>query len=184
MMKMKLLTPSLVVLLFFSGISVSHAEFDKKFWSWVISIDRTKEIEPIKDAVYNEECGECHFAYQPGWLPEASWRKLLNASALEDHFGENAELEEDTLSHILDLAVKGSADKSYSKRSRKMMASLDADKAPIKITAVSYIKDKHHEVSEESIGENRPVSSLSLCDECHQKADEGNFDNDMVMIPK
>ena len=28
------------------------------------------DVGPNTDATYVKECGGCHFAYQPGWLPE------------------------------------------------------------------------------------------------------------------
>ncbi len=177
----KLLLISATLALGLSSIT-SHAN-DDGFFSSFFSLERTNGVEAVSDKDYIEECGSCHFPYQPGLLPEGSWRKLIDAAALEDHFGDNAELDEDVRTHILDVLVKASADKSRYKRSKKIMASLRNGKAPMRIIETPYIKDKHHEIPAKLIKDNPKVKSLSYCDKCHQKADQGNFDDDTVVIP-
>jgi hypothetical protein len=144
---------------------------------------RQKEIVAVDHKPYQEECGACHFAYQPGLLPEKSWRKLLNPEALKNHFGANAELDQDTLSLILEYAVTHAADKSFHKRSRKIAQSTANGDAPIRITDVTYIRRKHHEIPEKMIKGNKDVKSLSYCDTCHTQALKGVFDSDTVNIP-
>jgi hypothetical protein len=149
--------------------------------SW-FSLERKNEIEPVQDQVYQDECGSCHMAYQPGWLPAGSWGKLLDAAALSDHFGENAELPAQTRAHLLDYLVSHAADKSEYKRSRKVMASLKEGDAPLRITEIAYIRRKHHEIPD-SLIKGEKVKSLSYCDACHTKAAMGEYDEDTVVIP-
>ena len=175
------ITLILSAIIFFSGVSVTQAE--ESFTSWLFSFSRQKEVMPVTDTQYNKECSACHIAYQPGLLPEGSWRKLLSAKALEDHFGENAELDEETRKHLLDVLVANSADKSHRKRSKKIMNSLDEGAAPLRIIEIPYIKQKHHEVVEEVVEKSDKIKSLSFCDKCHQKAKEGIYDDDTVVIP-
>ncbi len=181
----KILNTLIVGISFSLGIvSAADAGVDS-FDSWLLSFERYKGVASVTDKVYVEECGACHFAYQPGLLPEASWRKLLDAKALADHFGENAELDEQTRQHLLDVLVTGSAEKSYYKRSKKIMNTLRDTDAPLRITEVPYIKEKHAEVDEEVLkaGKTKKVKSLSYCDKCHQEAKQGVYDDDTVMIP-
>jgi len=180
---MKKFTVLLVIYLtlVFSGIGAVQAE--ESFWSWLISFKRQKGIAVIKDEIYNEECSACHFAYQPGLLPERSWRRLLTAKALEDHFGENAELDDETRLHIIDVVVKNASDKSYYKRAKKIRISIPKDEAPMRITKVPYIKEKHHEVTEEVLATSTKIKTLSFCDKCHQLAEKGIYDDDTVVIP-
>jgi hypothetical protein len=173
----------LSALLCASSVPVSYAdEGSDGMSSWLSIFSRKKEIEPVTDPVYIKECGSCHFAYQPGWLPQDSWRKLLDAKALTDHFGEEAELPEQTRQHILDYALSHAADKSRYKRSKKIMASLNKGEVPMRITEVAYIRRKHHEIPADLIKGDK-VKSLSFCDACHTKAAEGTFDADTVDIP-
>lgn len=144
---------------------------------------RQKEINPVNNKQYKDECGSCHFAYQPGLLPSKSWEKLLNEKALADHFGENAELDKEVLAPIYDFVMANAADKSYYKRARKITNSTDGLEAPLRITEVRYIKRKHHEIPERMIKGNKDVKSLSYCDACHTQADKGVFDEDTVRIP-
>lgn len=144
---------------------------------------RQKEIVPVDNKQYKEECGSCHFAYQPGLLPGKSWEKLLSPDALSKHFGENAELDKDTLKVIYDYAMSNAADKSFHKRSRKIAQATANVEAPIRITEVRYIKRKHHEIPEKMIKQNKDVKSLSYCDSCHTQAAKGVYDADTVNIP-
>jgi len=179
---MKILSIILIILATFAVAPVASAD-NESFSSWLFSFERKKEVASVKDDVYQEECGSCHFPYQPGLLPERSWKKLLSASALENHFKENAELDEETRLHIENYTIGNSADKSRYKRSRKVMASLESDVTPMRITEVPYIKSKHEEIPEKLIKGNDKVKALSFCDKCHQDAANGNFDDDSVKIP-
>ena len=144
---------------------------------------RQKEINPVNNKQYKDECGSCHFAYQPGLLPTQSWEKLLNEKALAEHFGENAELDADVLASIKSFVMENAADKSYYKRARKISKATEGIEAPLRITEVRYIKRKHNEIPENMIKGNKDVKSLSYCDACHTQADKGVFDEDTVKIP-
>lgn len=170
----------ITALLCVSVLPAAYADDDGS--SWLSIFSRKKEIAPVTDATYKKECGSCHFPYQPGWLPESSWRKLLGGDALADHFGEDAELSASTQQHILDYAVKNSADKSPYKRSKKIMASLNEGEVPTRITAVTYIRRKHHEIPAALIKGDK-VKSLSFCDACHTRAKDAVFDEDTVVVP-
>jgi hypothetical protein len=182
-MKTNFLKYATILLITFCGvITAAHAE-KESYWSWLFTLERKKEVAPVNNDLYKEECGACHFPYQPGWLPEQSWRKLLDAKALADHFKENAELSNDIRMQILDFLVANSADKSRYKRSKKVMASLDEGEAPLRITETPYIKSKHQEVKDEVVSRSSKVKSLSYCEKCHQKAEKADFDDDTVYIP-
>jgi len=147
-------------------------------------IPRLKGVEPVFNSNYQSSCGECHFAYFPGLLPGRSWKKLMQAKALEDHFGEDAELEEPDRLEILNFLTGHAADDSHYKRSIKIIRSLKADSTPLRITQVPYIQRKHSEIPVRLIKGNKKVRSLSNCTKCHTQAKEkGIFDDDTVFIP-
>ncbi|MDD5058289.1 MAG: diheme cytochrome c [Sideroxydans sp.] len=160
---------------------VAHAE--ENLLEALITPFRQKEVHPVDNKQYKEECGSCHFAYPPGLLPSKSWEKLLDAKALPEHFGENAELDKDVLADIREYALANAADKSYYKRARKIALATEGVDAPIRITEVRYIKRKHHDIPEKMIKGNKDVKSLSYCDACHTQANKGIFDSDTVRIP-
>ncbi len=179
-MQMKFLIAAILTgLLLISGQAVAEENLVEAVFTPL----RQKEINPVNNKQYKDECGSCHFAYQPGLLPTQSWEKLLNEKALADHFGENAELDADVLASIKSFVMENAADKSYYKRARKIANATEGVEAPLRITEVRYIKRKHHEIPERMIKGNKDVKSLSYCDACHTQADKGVFDEDTVKIP-
>lgn len=156
---------------------------EESFAGWLFDFGRNKEVKPVTDKQYQNECGDCHFAYQPGLLPGKSWQKLLNTEALKDHFGDNAELDKDVLQAVREYALENAADKSWYKRSRKIARDTAEGETPLRITGVRYIKRKHQEIPEKMVKGNQGVKSLSYCDKCHTQAAKGVFDADTVSIP-
>lgn len=148
-----------------------------------LGIPRFKGVEPVKNALYQANCAECHFAYFPGLLPARSWRDLMAQKSLENHFGDNAELDEMDRRMIVDFLVNNAADDSHYKRSIKIRRSIADGDVPVRITKVPYIKRKHSEIPKRLIEGNPKVRSLSYCLNCHtEAASKGIFDDDTVFI--
>jgi hypothetical protein len=55
------------------------------------------DVAPVKNALYLEECGACHFAYQPGLLPSRSWKKMLSQQEAKNHFEEDITFDDKTV---------------------------------------------------------------------------------------
>lgn len=165
------------------SVSCAAAVAEEDFLGWLLNFQRQKNVKPVTDKLYQDECSECHFAYQPGLLPAKSWEALLNAVALRKHFGVNAELDNDTLKKIHDYAVDNAADKSWHKRSRKIALATAEGATPLRITELRYISRKHHNIPEKMIKGNKGVKSLSFCDKCHTQSAQGIYDTDTVSIP-
>lgn len=163
--------------------SAQAALAEERLSDWLLTLDRMKEVRPIDNDTYAEECSACHFAYPAGLLTEASWHKLLDGDALADHFGENAELDPDTLSDIKDYVFSYSAEKSYYKRSKKFARSVAGKEAPLRITETPFFKRKHHELTTAMVQDNPDVQSFSNCNACHTKAEQAIFDDDTVQVP-
>ena len=176
-------TLNVVALLIGALVAYVPSAQAESFVSWLLEFKRTKEVKPVTDKQYQDECVECHYAYQPGLLPARSWEKLLNAEALHDHFGSNAEIDPETLKVIHEYAVENAADKSWYKRSRKIAMATSEGPAPMRITELRYISRKHHDIPEKMIKGNKQVKSLSFCDKCHTQAAKGIYDADTVAIP-
>src|SRR5512145_3377199 len=51
---------------------------------------RVRRAQP-SDPEWLEECGACHIAYPPRFLPAESWREIM--IGLDDHFGSDASLD-------------------------------------------------------------------------------------------
>ena len=142
--------------------------------------DRDDYLNPVTNQTYREACGECHLAYQPELMPSGSWQKILNQ--LDDHFGEEIEVDPDTKKTISEYLKTNSAENSLSKRSKKIMRSL-GNEVPMRITDIPYIRREHHEL-DPAIFKRKSIGSMVNCEVCHITADKGIYDDDDVKIPK
>jgi hypothetical protein len=140
----------------------------------------TRYLTPANNPNYLEQCGACHFAYQPELLPSGSWEKIL--AGLDDHFGEFIELDPDSKKIIGDYLKVNAAEHSSAKRAVKIMRSL-GNRTPLRITQIPYIQEKHHEISPE-VFKRESIGSLSNCSACHKTAERGIYDDDSVAIPR
>jgi hypothetical protein len=140
-----------------------------------------QDVAPVQNARYTEECGSCHFAYQPGLLPAASWHKLMGT--LADHFGENAELDADTAAQLRRYLEANAADRVYAGRSRGIANSLRG-MAPLRVTETPYFRRQHEEIPQRAVQGNPDVGSFSRCAACHTRAGEGVYNEHTVRIPR
>jgi len=138
------------------------------------------DFAPVTDPAYKKECGSCHMAYPPGLLPARSWQKIV--ANLADHFGDNAELPKEDANKILAYLNANAADKSEGKRSRQIMSSI-GNSTPLRISEMSYIKRRHHELSRRHIQDNPKVKYLGNCGACHPNGEKGSFREGEVRIP-
>jgi hypothetical protein len=120
---------------------------------------------------YQQECASCHVAYPPGMLPASSWQRLM--TGLPRHFG--ADASQDATS-VKELSTWLAASAGTSNRVRE---------APPedRITRSAWFTRKHDEVPPAAW--KRPtVKSPSNCSACHAQADQGEFNERHVRIPR
>jgi len=138
-----------------------------------------RDLPIANNPTYLENCGACHFAYQPGLLPSGSWDKILKG--LADHFGEALELDQESMNAIDDYLKTHAADNSSARLSGKIIKSVGSQ-TPLRITQVPCIQKKHHEI-EPRVFERESIGSFSNCAACHTTAEKGIYDDDGVQIP-
>ena len=138
-------------------------------------------VPAVTNKQYLAECGSCHFAYQPQWLPARSWQKMMGE--LDNHFGENAELDADTQKALTDFLVANAADKQKSRVAQRVMRSVLANQAPQRISELHFIKRDHDEIPSRLIKGNPKVGSRSACQACHTQAAQGMFNEGGINIP-
>jgi hypothetical protein len=137
-------------------------------------------LKPVSNSTYEAGCGECHFIYQPELLPSASWMKILDQ--LDDHFGEEIDLDPDSIKVISEYLKSNGAENSSAKRAVKIMRSIGTH-VPLRITAIPYIREKHHELNPDIL-KRKSIGSLSNCIACHPAAEKGIYEEDSVKIPQ
>jgi hypothetical protein len=120
---------------------------------------------------YQQECAACHVAYPPGLLPAASWRRVMGG--LSRHYGADASLDAATAK---ELSAWLAANAGSSRRVR--------DEPPQdRITQSAWFLREHDEVPAR-IWKLPAVKSPSNCVACHARADQGDFDEHNVRIPR
>lgn len=99
--------------------------------------------------ITEKECGACHYAYARDWLPAYSWKQIVDH--LDDHFGENATLDDKTRQRILTYLV----------------AQRPTD-IPIRVTETDWWKTAHGGgASIETYAEAKGFK-VSNCEKCHR----------------
>jgi hypothetical protein len=145
-------------------------------WSVEPALAEDERVRPVANPTVKEECGACHMAFQPQFLPQRSWRKLM--SGLSDHFGEDASLGEATRQEIENYLLANAGDTSRSGAGRWMTRSIPADQTPLRITEVpAWIREHRGEVRESAWSSPR-VASKANCQACHRGAAVGYYDDD------
>lgn len=140
-----------------------------------------KGVAPVTNALYLNECGACHFAYQPGLLPANAWEKMM--AKLENHFDTDATLAHEDFVTISDYLKQNSAEKQMDyKRSNRIVTSLRGKAIPDSISQTPYMIEKHNKIRPDLITQNE-VKGIFNCTACHTNADKGSYRERDIVIP-
>ena len=131
-------------------------------------------------SLYEKECGSCHMAYPAAALPQRSWQKIM--ATLDEHFGDSAELDEETHNAIAQYLNSFDAKETTSRNLKKLQKDLQNNNTPVRITELPYFKHKHNGIPD-IVKKNPKVGSLSQCNHCHRDALTGGFDKYEIFIP-
>jgi len=140
--------------------TVPTAPAPSKNQTVVAAAETPASVPPQTGAqMFNTECGACHMAFPPQFLPARSWQALMGG--LSSHFGENASLDPTTEQKISEYLVANAAPPGS-----PVFRGLDAQAAPLRITETPLWIRIHHEVRPAVF--NRPdIKSKSNCLACH-----------------
>ena len=109
-------------------------------------------LPTVGNSEYKQQCGACHMAYPPELLPSASWRKVV--SRLNDHFGEQLEIDPEVKKVIIEYLNTNAADNCNTGLGTRIMRCL-GNRTPLRITEIPYIRARHREIT-------------SNCSTCHK----------------
>ncbi|NDR58847.1 diheme cytochrome c [Aliiruegeria sabulilitoris] len=125
--------------------------------------DEMEYMPPVTHAATLEECSACHMAYPAGFLPPQSWKVMM--ATLDNHFGENAGLDEEMRVEIEKYLVANAG------RDRSGDGA-----APQRISDLPWFRHEHEE--EVSKRQFEKAKSWANCTACHKKAEKGVFEDD------
>ncbi|MBI3444937.1 MAG: diheme cytochrome c [Magnetospirillum sp.] len=131
---------------------------------------RADTVRPLTDAETLKACGECHMAFQPGFLPARSWNRIMDT--LTDHFGDNAGMAADKTARIRKVLVEGAADERA-----KTLRGLDANAVPLRLTETPRFVRKHDRIPER-VWKRPDIVTKSNCVACHTGAEKGIYEDD------
>lgn len=121
--------------------------------------------------LYQQECGACHLAYPPALLPAASWQRVMGS--LPHHYGTDASLPPDAALALSQwLASQAGANRRTAE-----------EPAGDRITRSRWFVREHREVAP-STWQLPAVKSAAQCDACHRQAQQGDFNEPNIRIPR
>jgi hypothetical protein len=130
-----------------------------------------QEIFRVANEGYRSECGSCHIPYPPALLPRESWQAIV--ADLHNHFGSDASIDATTARGIEAYLIANAARRPA-----------PADRLPpLRITATRWFVHEHDEVPA-TLWKSSGVKSPSNCSACHPRAEQGEFSEHAVRLPK
>jgi hypothetical protein len=118
-----------------------------------------------------QECGSCHLAFPADMLPAESWKRIMNP--LPQHFGTDASVDATTRAAIEKTLVAGAA--SFGRAATPPPED--------RITRGNWFVREHREVSA-SVWSRPAIKSAANCAACHTRADQGDFNEHAIRIPR
>ena len=132
----------------------------------------------VKDEITKAECSDCHTVFPPKYLTSGGWKKIM--AGLDDHFGDDASLDADTVKHIEAYLISKAMDASKNPITKARVKSaikkgtfdtmriFKIGKLGKKHRGELYIKMKKDLCMESGSGTN--------CIVCHKGAERGVFE--------
>jgi hypothetical protein len=120
---------------------------------------------------YKTECAACHLAYPPGLLSADTWQRVL--TNLPRHYGTDASLDGATVKELSTwLSANGATD-------RRIREAPPEDR----ITRSAWFIRQHDEVPA-ATWQRPAIKSASNCAACHTGAEQGDFNERNVRVPR
>jgi cytochrome c553 len=129
------------------------------------------ETSTASNPKWKAECSACHVAYPARLLPAASWKAMMGG--LDKHFGTDASLDASSSAEILAFLQQNAS-------RRKPESAL---KPELRITETRWFQSEHDEVPARLWKDPR-VKSAANCAACHTTAENGNFNEHNIRLPK
>ncbi len=133
--------------------------------------DKSRLLPSNMPVAYAQECAACHTAYPPGMLPARSWQRVM--TGLDKHFGTDASLDP---AMVKQLSTWLQAHAGTYKRV--------AEEPPQdRITRSAWFVREHRKI-EPAVWKHASVRSAANCAACHSAADQGDYGERSLQVPK
>lgn len=132
----------------------------------------------VADEVTRAECGDCHMVFPPSRLTGTAWKKIM--ATLEDHFGDDASLDAESIKHIEAYLVSHALDAKKGIRTKMRLAAWKKKGIvdPLRITETPewvrhHTKKSNYKKMAQDVGYTRG----SNCIACHKGAERGLYED-------
>lgn len=141
--------------------------------SWMVLASALADSRPSVPLLpqYKQECAACHMAFPPGALPAASWQRIM--SNLPKHYGTDASLDAATVREL----------SAWLKTQAGTWKRVDVPPRDDRITEAAWFVREHREVSA-ATWKLPAVKSAANCAACHTQAEQGDFRERNIRIPR
>jgi cytochrome b len=163
----------------FTIVFVTYLFSSSKSNAFMISKNEKQNYAMINED-FEAECGSCHITYPPYLLPKKSWEIMMGD--LENHFGDDASIDEETNHIISKFLDQNSAEDSTNEAAFKILHSLK-DKKTIAITKTPYWEKRHKDIDEKVFLDDK-IKSKANCNACHKDIENGLIENNLIQIPR
>lgn len=150
-------------------------------WLWLLlsALPPFGVPAPVPNATYADECAACHMAYPPSLLRARNWGSLM--VTLDDHFGEDASLDQTAIDEITTWLFENAADSVDTKPAHVFSRTNPA--APLAITGTTFWKNAHRSIPD-AVFARPPIYNNGNCAACHSDAEAGAFYPANISVPK
>ncbi len=132
------------------------------------------------EGTYAKECGACHAPHHPSIAPAAAWQAILER--LDDHFGDNAELDPATVAQLRTYLLAQSAEQ-FDSKAANIFRDVAAGETLPRVTETASWKRLHRAIAS-NVFQAKPVAGRVNCQACHADAATGGFKPRNISIPK
>ena len=126
---------------------------------------------------YLSECGDCHTPYHPALRTAGTWDQLMDG--LEDHYGEDASLDNETTAAITAYLIHNSA-RTFDTEAANRIGRMQTPS--MRMTDTPYWKKRHRDIKP-AVFRSKGIGSKINCNSCHKDAASGRFDDVNIDIP-
>ncbi len=166
----------------FALVLAAGVLFYSLFFNSMLTKSGYNEISYEKEhPAFVAECGSCHTLYPPHLLSRESWSRVMDN--LEDHFGDDASLDDKTRVSIRDYLLKNSAESSTKESAFYILQSLKGSENIIAVTQTPYWKKRHKNI-DKTIFSSNEIKSKANCKACHSDIEKGLIEDVNIKIPK
>jgi mono/diheme cytochrome c family protein len=134
----------------------------------------SKRLQPaVVLPAYQAECAACHLAYPPGFLPAASWSRVM--TQLDRHYGSDASLDAATVAQVSQWL------QTHAGTYKRVTATPPPED---RITRSDWFLRKHRKIDTPQVWQHTAVKSAANCAACHSQAEQGRFSDGGLVFPK